>query len=285
MPLAPLICTRCGAPLPAHTPGVESLVCSYCHTTFEPPREPPPPSPAERHGREDRTRNRPRVVDPDASAEADEEIAAARRAEAAEARFRTIVICVFAVAALGAVALYKGLGGPALTPAQSLAAACKKGDGKSCDLAGNYDAACKKGYGPGCTHYGRAQEPQYGWAATAYDSACKLGDKPGCDALEALLQTTKLNMGQRVDYYERDCEAGKLPACVLAGTLYATAKGDGLARDEKKETALYAKACDGGLTSGCDLLAGACAKGFTQAGAAANCPHPSPASSASAKRR
>jgi TPR repeat protein len=145
--------------------------------------------------------------------------------------------------------------------------ACTNGDGKACDGVGRFEQACLHDYFPGCMHAAEAaaKAGNYGTAVDDYDHACSGGYAPACAAVETYVASTKVGITTRLGHYEKQCDGGKLDACDSAGLLYANANGDGLARDEPRAASLYKKACGGGVSAGCDLLAQACRRGVNEA--------------------
>ncbi len=101
----------------------------------------------------------------------------------------------------------------------------------------------------------------YGPAIDDYETACNAGYQPACDAVEALCQSPTIDIGARLEHYERYCALKKFDACNVAGNLYVNANGRGLAKDENAASKLFKQSCDGGNTAGCDLLAQSCKRG------------------------
>jgi hypothetical protein len=109
----------------------------------------------------------------------------------------------------------------------------------------------------------------YGPAIEDYETACNAAYTPACDAVEALCQSPKIDIGARLNHYERNCKLQKFDACNVAGNLYVNANGDGLAKDESAASKLFKKSCSGGNQAGCDLLAQSCKRGVKE-----SCPVP-----------
>jgi LSD1 subclass zinc finger protein len=105
----------------------------------------------------------------------------------------------------------------------------------------------------------------YDDAVKDYETACNGGVSRACSAADALCTSLKASLDTRLEHYENYCTKNVFSECVLAGTMYATANGDGLGRDEPKAAGLFKKACDGGDADGCQALAASCKRGVKEA--------------------
>ena len=105
----------------------------------------------------------------------------------------------------------------------------------------------------------------YDDAVKDYETACNAGISRACTAADALCTSLKASLDTRLQHYEDYCTKNVFASCVLAGTMYATANGDGLAKDEPKAAGLFKKACDGGDADGCQALAASCKRGVKEA--------------------
>ncbi len=237
------------------------------------------------HEREAQAKERLEREQQDAARRASEAAleAAEKERKAQEAKSdRVVAIAVPSVIILFAVGIGLSqtvLKGPP-SEVQAATTACNHGDGKACDREGAllastkpsqaaaaYDMACGLNYPLGCLHAGALAEKSKnaGPAIEDYEKACSSGVGDACSAVEALAASSKVPVTTRLGHYERGCDAGKLDACNSAGTLYATANGDGLAKDPPRAAALYQRACTGGNAAGCKLLSDACKAGMKEA--------------------